>query len=173
MIEYQEEFPIKAKSKLKLQERSINQIISFYYKDVAQTYYHYDEIGLLNSLLETITENMQFFLDSDDIYINREIISLKIIKTFLLYKNGNKDEPVIHFDIINENEFELVKGLNKVLLEAEKELVSYPIFSTWVFPGKIIAVSSTMKFKINGFNVKFWASIGDNIGGKEEFDFYI
>ena len=168
MTEFQEEIPIKAESLTNISFSTYIQQILFYYSDSALIYYHYKELGELDSILEDISDNMQYHVNSDKIYINERLINLKIIKTSLSFDNNDNSLPVLKFIIKNESIFNLMeKRINEIRLDAELDIVSYPITSLWVLPGKVIQVKTNQKYNFSNCEINFSSEPGKNIGGEE------
>ncbi len=173
MSEFQEEEPIKASSKTIVTQTQLNQYISFYYTDPTEIYYSYIRTDLLEDLIDELTTNMQRFVSQDTVLINGEDIPLGIVDTHIEFHKNKRAEPVNNFSIKNDIPFNLKVGENVINLEADVELLEYPISSVWRFPGKVLTVKSPLRYKISGFNVFLHANATEQIGGKETFIFTI
>ena len=171
MTEFQEEIPIKASSTTTIQPTSLSQVLYFFYYDPSQVYYSYYNTELLEDLLKDISFNMQSFLSEDSVKINKKKISLTNVSTKLIFNENKKTEPVLEFSISNDKEFVLIDGINIIELETEREILNYPIVSTWLFPGLIQNILSPLHYKINGFKVTFSADPSEFIGGYEKYMF--
>ena len=173
MTEIEEEQPILANSLIKISKSKVKQIITFYYNDPTEIYYSYVKAGLLEDLLEEVTTNMQSFLSQDSFKVNSLDIPLIITDSRLTFHKKKKTKPAIVFEVENGVDFKLENsGTQLIELTAEKEILDYPITSTWKFPGKILSIESPLKHKITGFQVDFRAVQGDQIGGDEIFSFF-
>ena len=171
MSEFQEEIPLKAISKTIVTRTELNQFISFYYDDPAEIYYSYIKADLVEGLLDELQTNMQQFVSNDIVKINGEHIPLLIYETRIEFHKKKHSEPVVIFLIKNDSPFQLYNGENVIRLEADPELLDYPISSTWRFPGKVLSIESSLKYKLSGFNVFFSANTTEQIGGTETFIF--
>lgn len=173
MSEIEEETPIQAISKTKITSNRLKQEISFFYNDPTEIYYSYIKADLADDLIDDVTSNMQSFLSADSIKINNQEIPLIITATKLDFFKNKKTKPILEFTITNNSDFSLVeKSIQTIVLEAEKEILDYPITSSWKFPGKIVSIESQLKHKITGFQVVFQAEQGFEIGGEEILTFY-
>ena len=114
---------------------------------------------------------MQSFLADDSVKINKKEIPLTNVRTKLLFNENRKTEPVLEFFISNDKEFVLIDGINIIELETEREILNYPIVSTWLFPGSIQNILSPLHYKISDFTVTFTASPSEIIGGYEKYVF--
>lgn len=171
MAEIEDETPIQATSLTKITGSKINQQIKFFYNDPTQLYYSYVKNDLVDDILDDIAESMQQYLSQDILKINSVDIPLVITATDLEFYKGKKNRPVVTFLIINDTEFLLESGIQSIELEAEKEVLDYPITSSWKLPGKIVEIISPLKHKVTGFQVTFEAKQGDLIGGYEKYTF--
>ena len=171
MSEFQEEIPIKATSKTVLTHTTLYQTISFYYYDPTEIYYSYVKSELLEDLLDDLSISMQGFLSNDKVTLNRTELGLIIRDTELIFHQTKRNRPVLIYTIESDSSFELLTGTNTIRLEAEQEILDYPIISNWRFPGKVIEVTSPLQYKISGFNVLFTANQSDLIGGIEKILF--
>lgn len=171
MAEFQEEQPTKATSKTVVLVTEINQSIAFYYDDPTEIYYSYSKADMLDDLLDDITTTMQNFLSNDKVKVNGEHIPLVILDTQLTFHKKKHTEPILTFSIISDGEFRLKQGENSIELEAEPDTLDYPITSSWRFPGKVIQVTSPLRYKIAGFNIFFEANATEQIGGEEKYIF--
>ena len=173
MSEIQEEIPIKGISKTRISKSGLKQEISFYYNDPTEIYYSYIKADLLDELIDEVTENMQGFLSQDSFLFNNQDIPLVITSTQVDFYKNKRTKPILIFSIVNSKPLHFENsGLQKLQLRAEKEILGYPISSTWKFPGKILSIESPLTHKITGFNVIFSAEQGIEIGGIETFTFY-
>lgn len=171
MSEIQDEIPVKATSKTIITTSTLFQTISFFYYDPSEIYYSYRETKLLDQLLTEISTNMQTFLSNDKFILNGVTIPLMIKFSELQFYKQKHSEPVINFRISINDDFTLIQGINTIELDSDVEMLDYPIFSSWTFPGKVLNIDSPLKFKISDSNVIFTANQSETIGGYEKFTF--
>ena len=171
MSEIQDETPIKVFSKTIVRQFSLQQIISFYYTDPTEIYYSFIKADLKDQLLGEIAKNMSSFINEDQLFINKVQIPLRLVSTELKFQKKNRSEPIIIFQVINELEFNLLRGLNIIELDSEANVLDYPVESIWRFPGKNLFIESPLRYEISGFNVIFSANQSETIGGFEKYLF--
>ena len=114
---------------------------------------------------------MSSFINEDQLFINKVQIPLRLVSTELKFQKKNRSEPIIIFQVINELEFNLLRGLNIIELDSEANVLDYPVESIWRFPGKILFIESPLRYEISGFNVIFSANQSETIGGFEKYLF--
>lgn len=171
MSEIQDELPIKVYSKTIIRHSSVHQTIMFYYNDPTEIYYSFIKADIKDQLLDEIAENMQSFINEDQLIINHEHIPLQIVSIDLKFNKKRRAEPIIIFKVVNELMFNLLHGLNIIEMDSEVTVLDYPVESIWRFPGKVLNIESPLRHKITGYNVIFTANQSETIGGFEKYLF--
>lgn len=164
------EKPIFAETFFQITPHQIHQSLYFYYHDPSKNYFHLEKTGASKGELEAVQENLQHWIDEDDLFVNKEKIRMLIQDTNLYFQQNDPFYPYLLFSISSQY-YELHdKKINEIHLYAKPEKIPYPAISCWeVFIGKIISVES------NSFNiishdkthVTFYLTKGEIIGGDE------
>lgn len=168
------EKPIKALSEITITDTKLFQVINFYYYDPNRIYKKIEE-NLANNNddtdFELIIENMQTYLDEDEVFINSKEIFLDIIDAYISYpQEDSYSNPLLTFEI-SSTPYMLKNGINKVELMGEVQITTYPINIKWTLPGKVLKVKSETSKKITGNSIFFTSNRDDPIGGYEMIEF--
>jgi hypothetical protein len=148
----------------------LSQLLEYHYLDIDQNFVNLQSTGALAGELEYMQENMQYYLDQDKLFINRQELPLHVKSCQINFNDNDYRQPVAKF-LIESEDYSLKRGVNTILLIALEERVDYPCLAQWKFPGTVLKVISTMKVKIKGQCVFLEATTGKKVGGNEEFKF--
>lgn len=168
------EKPIEAVSYFWISKYIIQQII-FKYFDPEMNYRKMEETNTLKETLNTIKENMQYFIDLDSFYLNNKLLSFSVEEVRLEYKDGtNYIYPILKFRVKSLEAISLSKKQTNVIdLEAEIEIAEYPITVHWMAPKKFFEVQSGMEIKFMDKNkLILRAELGMAVGGQEKLVFF-
>jgi len=110
----------------------VYQVIVFDYIDTSEEYAQIveDEEKLLREL-ETLSANMQRFLDEEEVVINGERVRPRVLSVDVGFR-GTPEEVYITFFIYFRGK--PVKGENYYENVYEEEVAEYPIAAYWFFP---------------------------------------
>ncbi|UCE12869.1 MAG: hypothetical protein JSV04_11835 [Candidatus Heimdallarchaeota archaeon] len=164
------ETPIFAESFFQITPHQIFQSLYFYYHDPSKNFFHLEKTGASEGELEAVQENLQYWIDEDDLFVNNEKIRMLIQDTNLHFQENDPFFPFLFFSIESQYYQLYNERVNEIHLYAKPEKIPYPAISCWeVFTGKIISVES------NSFNIishdkthtTFYLTKGEIIGGDE------
>ena len=145
------------------------QRLQFFYNDPSRNFLKLKLAGELEGELIQIEQNLQEFLDQDELTVNFRIKFLDIVASDVNLKEAKK--PILSFEILSE-EYRLISGENVIELISDPEPSEYRCLSEWQFPGNLIQVISPMSHKLPSKNeVQFEIPAGNLVGGKESFFF--
>lgn len=168
------EKPLKAISEITVTDTVLHQVINFYYHDPDEYYRSIKDIltSEENSPeFEEIIENMQSYLDEDEVLVNSHEIFLDIIEAYISYPPQNSYfNPLLTFEI-KSSSYSLINGLNRIELYGDKQIAPYPINIKWTLPGKVFTVNSESEKKLVGNKILFSTNQNDFIGGYELIEF--
>ncbi|MFX0091315.1 MAG: hypothetical protein ACFFBD_06080 [Candidatus Hodarchaeota archaeon] len=163
------EEPIGAVAYFRVHPNRLWQRLEFFYNDPSKNFL---KLKLTNELKEEcvqIEQNLQEFLDEDEITVNYEVKFLDVVASHVNLKNTRR--PILSFEILSEP-YELVSGINIITLTSEPEPVEYQCLSLWEFPGPITQVISPMPYNSPSKNeIRFEIEPETLVGGKEMFYF--
>ncbi|MHA1989418.1 MAG: hypothetical protein ACW981_01985 [Candidatus Hodarchaeales archaeon] len=168
------ERPINALSEITITDTKLFQVINFYYYDPDEIYKKIKE-NLINddhdSEFEIITENMQAYLDEDEVFINSNEIFLDIVNGYISYPHQQSFfNPLLTFEI-SSTPYSLKDGKNIIELIGDVQITPYPINIKWNLPGRVLKVTSETFMKITGNIIFFTSNKNDSIGGYELIEF--
>ncbi len=151
----------------------VNEILIFDYKDPGMYYQRAIEDGTIDTELEKIAENMQYFLDQEKVYINGERVRPRVLDVAIAFRDGNPKRPYIEIVIKFEGKFK--KGVNRYEDYYEEEVAEYPYEILWIFPenARIIDAEIAGEVEILGSGniLRVLVDEGTNVGGKETITF--
>lgn len=168
------EKPIEAISYFWISKFIIQQIIFKYY-DPEMNYRRMEEENDLEDELQSIKENMQFFIDQDSFYLNNKLLSFSVEEVRLEYKDKNNYHyPILKFRIKSLETINISrKEKNFIDLDAEIEIAEYPITIHWFAPKKFFEIQSGMKITESEKNrLVLSAEPGMVVGGQEKIAFF-
>lgn len=166
------ETPIKARATFVVLPTVIQEELYYFYEDPELIYYHLEQKGQLNDELQRIMRNLQLFLRMDRTTVNGALVDMIVEDAFLEYENGNISKPVLNFSIESEA-FQLKRGENEIVLDAEEEDAPYPCEAEWWFPGTVMEIETAMEVTVIKENaILLTADAGDPMGGIEVFKFW-
>ncbi len=166
------EIPIKARAVFVVLPTVIQEELYYYYDDPELIYHGLEEKGKLNDELKRITRNLQEFLQMDRTTVNGEPVDMIVEDVFLEYNNDDLTKPVLNFSIESED-FNLQRGENEIMLDAEEEDAPYPCEAEWWFPGTLMEIETAMEVIVLKENaVLLKAKKGKPMGGIERFRFW-
>lgn len=93
--------------------------------------------------VETLKRNMQTFLDSEKILINKEEVKARVVHVDIGFTSSTK-RPYIEFLVVFRGE--LIRGVNMYENYYEKEKVEYDYRVTWVFPENCKVIRADLGF---------------------------
>ncbi|NHJ00996.1 MAG: hypothetical protein EAX86_02590 [Candidatus Heimdallarchaeota archaeon] len=167
----EKEIPIFVESFFKVSSTMIKQSLYFYYEDVNKNYYNLKATGAISGELELIKNNLQYWINIDDLLLNQKKIQMTIQNIQLHFFADNPEKPVLKF-LIESDPFQLKRTkVNTIHLYAQPEEITYPAISSWqILAGTIKAVYSGTEYIINKEKsiVTFYISKGEIIGGNEK-----
>ncbi|UCG89666.1 MAG: hypothetical protein JSU57_04105 [Candidatus Heimdallarchaeota archaeon] len=164
------EKPIFAEAYFKITPTQILQTLYFYYNDPSKNYFHLQKTGASKGELETVQENLQYWIDQDDLFINNQNIRMIIQNTNLGFQENNPLLPYLVFNIVSQPYKFYDQRVNEIHLYAKPEKLPYPAISCWkTLTGTIISVESN-SFSIvshDKIHLTFYLTKGELIGGDE------
>ncbi|MHA1982864.1 MAG: hypothetical protein ACW967_00835 [Candidatus Hodarchaeales archaeon] len=168
------EKPIKALSEITVTDTKLFQVINFYYYDPDEIYKKIEK-NLINSEDDSefnlIMENMQAFLDEDEVFINSNAIFLDIVDGYISYLHQESFfDPLLTFEI-SSTPYSLKDGKNIIEIIGDIQITPYPINIKWNLPGRVLKVTSETFMKITGNSIFFTSNKDDSIGGYELIEF--
>ncbi|MFX1282622.1 MAG: hypothetical protein ACFFB5_03170 [Promethearchaeota archaeon] len=164
------EKPIFVEAYFKIYLNQIQQTLYFYYSDPSKNYFHLKETGASKGELEAIQENLQYWIDQDDLFINDQSIRMIIQETNLYFQQNNPLLPYLVFNISSQPFKFYNQQVNEIHLYAKPEKLPYPAISNWKTSiGLIISVESRSFSVISPDKVflTFYLAKGEIIGGDE------
>jgi len=150
-----------------------SQMLTFEYKEESGNYMYKIETddNFYQNEINNIWNNMQFFMDQTNTYVNDKNVFPKVVDVEIEFK----DEYTPLFYWIINFKTELNKGFNIYKSEFEKEILDYDAISIYILepPLKIKRIESSMKFEINEDKniIKYYGFKGDFIGPEEIIEF--
>ncbi|MHA2226488.1 MAG: hypothetical protein ACXAC8_14860 [Candidatus Hodarchaeales archaeon] len=163
------EQPIFVETYFKTTPKEINQTIYFYYYDSSKNYLHLKETGAIKGELESIQANLQYWIDLDDLFINKKKVSMMIQDVSLEFQRNDPMYPYLIFNV-KSSSFQLNRIKNEIHLYSKPEKINYPAISCWEFSsGNITSVisSSFMVISSNKSQVIFYLTKNEIVGGHE------
>ncbi len=164
------EKPILGEAYFKISPTHILETLYFYYYDPSKNYFHLQKTGASKGELEAIQENLQYWIDQDDLFINKRNIRMIIQSTSLEFQENNPLFPYLVFTILSQPFEFYEEQVNEIHLYAKPEKIPYPAISCWkTLIGKIISVESN-SFSIISHDkiyLTFYLAKGEIIGGDE------
>jgi hypothetical protein len=119
---------------------------------------------------EMLSNNMQEFLDAEEIFINGQRVEQEILHVDIGLR-GAADIPFIKWVIFFQGQVQ--PGINSLASNVEKEVSEYDIEVLYLWPSetKIKEVITPMNYEIRGPLLLVWSRKGDIVGGYEEVSF--
>jgi len=149
------------------------QVIVFDYYDPMHIYSQLsqDEEALRREL-DRLSDNMQSYLDEEEIYVNNVRVRPNIKSVDLTFR-GTAVRPSIVFTIVFKGH--LYRGENVYEDYYEGEVLEYDYEAYWVFPEKtrILEVRVDTEYEVLGNRVIIWGRKGDKVGGYEMIKFIL
>ncbi|MFX0049712.1 MAG: hypothetical protein ACFFAJ_07790 [Candidatus Hodarchaeota archaeon] len=165
----QKEEPIFAEAFFQINSHQIIHTLYFYYYDPSKVYFHLMNTGAIKGELEEIQKNLQYFIDEDDLLVNKQKVRMIITKVMLEFKEKKPNFPFLIFKITSQLTKLHENKLNEIHLYAKPEKLPYSAISCWETKGEITSVESN-SFHILSHDKKqlvFYLSKGEIIGGDE------
>ena len=166
------EVPISAHADFFVNEKGITEILVYRYFDPKRTYEKIAEDRFRKIFeLEKIKENLQYYLDLDEILINQEKKRMKVKSVSINFQNNEMECPSLIFTI--NVKCSVKKGINFIEFLMMEEIAEYPFTISWHFPSnsEIVEVESVLDFKIEKNKIHMQASQGSKVGGYERIVF--
>ena len=149
------------------------QVIVFDYYDPMHIYSQLsqDEEALKKEL-DRLTENMQSYLDEEEIYVNNVRVEPRVKSIDLTFR-GTAVRPSIVFTIVFRGQ--LHKGENVYEDYYEREVLEYDYEAYWIFPEgtEILEVRVDTGYDVVGNRVIIWGRKGDEVKGYEMMKFIL
>ncbi|OYT31593.1 MAG: hypothetical protein B6U94_02560 [Thermofilum sp. ex4484_79] len=153
----------------------IKQIVVFEYLDLEEYYGKLIEEGDIDSELEKLASNMQYFLDQEKVFINGKRTRPEVKGIDVVFR-GDKTRPSAVFFIEFEGKFK--KGVNVYENYYEGGVAPYNFEAYWLFPpnAKIREVLVKGEYEVFGENsniLAIWVKRGQKIVGYERIEFIL
>ncbi|MFX0014837.1 MAG: hypothetical protein ACFFB2_00450 [Promethearchaeota archaeon] len=164
------ERPIFVESFFIITQSQIQQTLYFYYSDPSKNYFNLRKTGASKGELEAIQENLQYWIDQDDLFVNNKHTRMIIRKTTLDFQENNPLYPFLLFNILSQPYQLDIQELNEIHLYAKPEKLPYPAISCWrTLIGIIKSIESNSLNIISQdrTNSVFYLTKGEIIGGDE------
>ncbi|QOR93837.1 hypothetical protein IMZ38_04070 [Thermosphaera chiliense] len=168
--------PVFANGFFTVQENGVfNELILFEYYDPDGYYASVvSNQDRLDVELETLSRNMQFYLDLEKVLINGSESTPTVLNVSIGFR-GDAKRPYILFIVSFKGD--LVKGLNTYENYYEEEVAEYDYEVVWLFPGKarVVLADLGVPFKVEagGRVLRFNVKKGTRIRGFEKILFEI
>lgn len=166
----QQEKPIFAETYFRITPTKIHQTLYFYYNDPSKNYFHLKNTGASEGELEAVQANLQYWIDQDDLFINKQKVRMIIQSSALEFQKKNPVLPFIIFKILSQSYKLSTKKLNEIHLYAQPEKLPYPAISCWKTSVGIISSVESNSYSVVSHNRKhltFYLAKGEIIGGDE------
>lgn len=164
------EKPIFVETYFRITPTQIHQTLYFYYHDPSKNFFHLKNTGASEGELEAVQANLQYWIDQDDLFVNKQNVRMSILNSTLEFQENNPSLPFIIFEILSQYFKFYIKELNEVHLFAKPEQLPYPAISCWKTQiGVIKSVKSNSYYVINHnkTHLTFYLVEGEFIGGDE------
>jgi len=164
------ENPIFAETYFRITPTRIHQTLYFYYNDPSKNYFHLKNTGASEGELEVVQTNLQYWIDQDDLFVNKEKIRMIIQSSTLEFQKKNPVLPFIIFRILSQTYKLSIKGLSEIHLYAKPEKLPYPAISCWKTNTGIISSVESNSYSVISQSRKhltFYLAEGEIIGGDE------
>jgi len=171
-----EPFPVFANGFFTVQENGVfNEIILFEYYDPGGYYASLlSDQNRLDEELETLSRNMQFYLDLEKVLINGVESSPTVLNVNIGFR-GDPRRPYILFIITFKGR--LARGLNTYENYYDEEVAEYDYEVVWLFPAKARVVEADLgvpyKVEAGGRVLRFNVKRGTRVRGFEKILFEI
>ncbi|MEM1527722.1 MAG: hypothetical protein QW290_05615 [Sulfolobales archaeon] len=122
---------------------------------------------------ETMRTNMQAFVDSEKILVNRKSVKARVLHVDIGFISSKK-RPYVEFLITFKGD--LVKGINTYENYYEREKVEYSYRVTWTFPENFKVIKADLGFPyevIDGRIIVFNVEKGTETPGYEVIEFLV
>ena len=116
--------------------------------------------------IQTLHQNMQYFLDKEKIIINQKPVLQKI--EYVNYDHhGMKDTPYVYWVISFKGD--LKPGINTLESQVALDTINYDFEILWRLPTNttITQVDTPLNYEIHNNILTLWGRKGDTVGGKE------
>ncbi|NPA99650.1 MAG: hypothetical protein GXO43_09760 [Crenarchaeota archaeon] len=128
----------------------------------------------LSKELKMLGENMQYFLDQEEVYINDERVYPRVVDVNIGVKERGRYAYIV-FNI--EFTGKLRKGINRYVNIYEEERAEYEYIVYWFLPvnARVVKAEVGVPYEIlpNGRGLWFRVKPGTLVGGREEIVFDI
>jgi len=131
------------------------------------------DVERLRREIDLVSNNMQRFLDNEDVRINDVIVYPKVVATWIGF-SGSEKRPYIEFLIVFKGS--LRRGINVYEDRYEPDIAEYDYSVVWVFPqgSRIVDVDVGFEYEIINDNIlRFNVPEGSEVPGYERISFYL